>query len=172
MALTSLESELLRTFYRRRRFTPPPLPMLPPPARPYLNCVCFLQGMILRLRQSAAAAPPPNRNRQALESGIDVGLGLALESIVKGADDGYALSSGGASPPPPPPSTLFSARLLHALTCLVELCGNCPATPSLAADLLGLAWLLRGPASGSRELRRYACVSCSIVVAVGGGGAG
>eukprot|EP00904_Undaria_pinnatifida_P012756 jgi/Undpi1/8610/HiC_scaffold_25.g11075.m1 len=117
------------------------------------------QGMILRLRQSAAAQPPPNRNRQALESGIDVGLGLALESIVKGADDGYALSSGGASPPPPPPSTLFSARLLHALTCLVELCGNCPATPSLAADLLGLAWLLRGPASGSRELRRAALIA-------------
>ena len=120
---------------------------------------------MLRLRQSAEAAiaaaaqqqPPPSRHHQAIGSGFDVGLGIGLGSIVTGAgDDPYALSNigGVASAPPPPPSTLFSARLLHALTCLVELCGNCPATPALASDLLGLAWLLRGSASRSRELRR------------------
>lgn len=57
-------------------------------------------------------------------------------------------------PPPPRPSALLSSRLLHALTCMVELCGSCPATPALAADLLGLAWILRIPAADSRELRR------------------
>ncbi|CAM9362714.1 unnamed protein product [Laminaria digitata] len=142
--------------------------------------------MILRLRQSAEAAaaaasqPPLNRHRQAVGSGFEIGLGLELGSIVTGAGDGdpYSLSSGGggggggnSSPPPPPPSTLFSARLLHALTCLVELCGNCPATPALAADLLGLAWLLRGPASGSRELRRAALIAMATGVERSQGGA-
>lgn len=68
----------------------------------------------------------------------------------RGADD-YGLPT---DAPPLPPSPLFTARLLHALTCMVELCGSCPATPALAADLLGLAWLLREPAALNRDLRR------------------
>ncbi|CAN0009329.1 unnamed protein product, partial [Choristocarpus tenellus] len=44
---------------------------------------------------------------------------------------------------PPKPSALLISRLLHTLTCLVELCGHCPGTAALASDLLGFAWLLR-----------------------------
>ncbi|CAM9213453.1 unnamed protein product, partial [Ectocarpus sp. 12 AP-2014] len=108
------------------------------------------QGMVLRLRESTTAAPSNHGQRRSQE----VGQTIAAAAAAASADDApYVLPS--ATPlPPPPPSPLFSARLLHCLTCLVELCGNCPATPALAADLLGLAWLLRGPASDSRELRR------------------
>ncbi|CAM9623584.1 unnamed protein product [Ectocarpus sp. 8 AP-2014] len=113
------------------------------------------QGMVLRLRESTTTAPSNHGQRRSQE----VGRTIAAAAAAASADDApYTLPS--ATPlPPPPPSPLFSARLLHCLTCLVELCGNCPATPALAADLLGLAWLLRGPASDSRELRRAVLIA-------------
>ncbi|CAM9938777.1 unnamed protein product [Pylaiella littoralis] len=100
------------------------------------------QGMILRLRQSSTAAAP---------SSSDVARTIAKEGSAADPElvTPYALPS--ATPPPP--------ALLHCLTCLVGLCGNCPATPALAADLLGLAWLLRGAAVESRELRRAVLVA-------------
>lgn len=138
----------------------PVLPRLPSYRSPTLLCVfpCLglvpesltVQGMVLRLRESTTTAPSNHGQRRSQE----VGRTIAAAAAAASADDApYMLPS--ATPlPPPPPSPMFSARLLHCLTCLVELCGNCPATPALAADLLGLAWLLREPASDSRELRR------------------
>lgn len=118
---------------------------------PQLNST---QGMLLRLRQSSTAAPPSSTGQQhSSEAGRTIAAAAAAAAA---APDTPAYTLPSATPPPPPPSPLFAARLLHCLTCLVELCGNCPATPALAADLLGLAWLLRGAASDSRELRRYA----------------
>lgn len=110
------------------------------------------QGMVLRLRQSATqqSAPTTASHQHPFEAGRTIAAAAAASS----APEVTPYSPPSAAPPPPPPSPLFSARLLHCLTCLVELCGNCPATPALAADLLGLAWLLRKPASDSRELRR------------------
>lgn len=106
-----------------------PPPSAPPPLRlSFRECCSISKGLILRLRQSAGTSDTAGT-----------------------LTDGYALPT---DPPLPPPTPLVSARLLHALTCLVELCGNCPATPALAADLLALAWLLRGAASENRELRR------------------
>ncbi|CAM9509070.1 unnamed protein product [Scytosiphon promiscuus] len=109
------------------------------------------QGMVLRLRLSSSVNPSDRLEQQRPP---EVGRTIAAAAAASGSAEPGLYTPTSATPPPPPPSPLFSAKLLHCLTCLVELCGNCPATPALAADLLGLAWLLRGPASESRELRR------------------
>ncbi|CAM9293840.1 unnamed protein product [Discosporangium mesarthrocarpum] len=73
---------------------------------------------------------------------------------------------------PPKPSPLLLGRLLHALTCLVELCRNCPGTSALAADLLGFAWLVRGEATHSRELRRAVLLAVATGVELSAEGVG
>lgn len=117
---------------------------------------------MLRLRQVMAAENPlkdHSRPRLPLDLGSIVPPPSAGSAgSIDGGDAYFGFPGNGGNAlgqsSPPPPSPLFSARLLHALTCLVELCGNCPATPSLAVDLLALAWLLKGNAARSRELRR------------------
>ncbi|CAM9748608.1 unnamed protein product [Ascophyllum nodosum] len=110
----------------------------------------LVQGMVARLRQAVATPPLGESPRR---------LPLELGNIVPREFASDIEKDDASNQQQPPPTPLFSARLLHALTCLVELCGNCPATPFLAADLLALAWLLKGPAAQSRELRRAVLIA-------------